>query len=626
MEDERMKNKKGVKILYTLGLTAFLLIQSVSHGAAYANIEQDSLAVSSNIINYIDEEMNQLVENKLAKGITVAIVQDHELVFSKGYGYADEKNGIKVNPEATIFKIGSVSKIFVAMAAMQLQEQGKLDMSAPISQYLEEDFPNFDYPITMENLLTHTAGFEDLYSPLEVALEEDILPLGEYVRKYMPKQVFQPGEVSAYSNYGISLAGYIIERISGMHFYEYAEENIFTPLQMMHTTYLPAPKGELSKAYSPKGEEKADVLEHSYPAGSVSSTAEDMARYMAFLLDESNQTILGSNGKLDMFNKHFAMDKELPGYGYVWKRHEFNDHLFYEHGGGTANFTSQLALYPEQRLGIFMSSNQINSYELAEYSFVVAEMLYGKEQQREEYTGRNARDISGYYIPARSVFKGSDKFVGNLLNLFCGFPKHITGNPTDGFKMDGKRLIAVGEDTYSLEGNPEIVKFIQKGDRLYYTPKNYYTSCVRVPWYEGALWQLFVIMSFIILSLVGFLVAVIRSIVSLIKRRGNYQLLINIPYITVFLLFVLMIVRFIVYMGYMNRVFGDLNCTAGLEDVIAFYRIAASGIAFFGLGGIASTLCLWLKKNNMAIRIFYSVWSTSVILFIIWLVQLNLIS
>lgn len=103
-----------------------------------------------------------------------------------------------------------------------------------------------------------------------------------------------------------------------------------------------------------------------------------MAKCMSFLLDENNQIILGSKGKQAMFDRHFAMDNEFPGYGYVWMRHEINGHTFYEHGGGTANFTSELVLFPEQNLGIFISSNQIGNYELAEYSFNVAEKLYGK--------------------------------------------------------------------------------------------------------------------------------------------------------------------------------------------------------------------------------------------------------
>jgi Beta-lactamase class C and other penicillin binding proteins len=620
-----MKVIRDSRRLFVIISSILIVIFNCFGSTVSAKIQSSGTNGSSQeIAEYIDSEMKQLVGNKSAKGITVSIVQNNKVILGKGYGYADEKAGSRVDPENTVFKIGSVSKIFVALAAMQLKEQGKLDMNTPVSQYLERDFPKFKYPVTMENLLTHTAGFEDLYSPLEVEYEKDILPLKDFIRNYMPNQVFKPGEVSAYSNYGISLAGYVIEKISGMSFYDYTEKYIFEPLQMKHTTYRPTPAGTMSKAYSPVGEEKADVLEHSYPAGSVTSTAEDMGKCMNFLLDDKNQSILGSKEKEDMFDKHFAMDQEWPGYGYVWMRHEINGHVFYEHGGGTANFTSELVLFPEQKLGIFISSNQISNYELAEYSFHVAEMLYGKEQKKAAYTGENTRNISGYYIPARSVFKGSDKFAGSLLNLLSGFPKHITGNPKKGFEMDGEKLVAVGEDRYSLGDASNNIKFIQRGNHLYYSPKQYYTSCIRVPWYEGAQWQLFVILSFMMISLAGFILAAVRAIAG-VRKKAEHPVISNLPYIAVFMIFAAMVIRFICYIDYMDKVFGDVNCTAGLAGLIAFNKAAAWLLSISALGGIISTVFSWLKKRNIIVCVFYSIWSAVMIIFTSWLIQMNLL-
>ena len=192
-----MDIRKNNKVLFALALIVITLLQTLTNCVAFAATNNDNPISDNNIIDYIDTEINKLVDNKLAKGVAVSIVKNNEVALSKGYGYADEKNGIDVEPESTIFKIGSVSKIFVSFAAIQLEEQGSLDLNTPITQYLEVDFPKFKYPITMENLLTHTAGFEDLYSPLEVELEKDIMPLKKFVRDYMPNQVFKPGEVSA---------------------------------------------------------------------------------------------------------------------------------------------------------------------------------------------------------------------------------------------------------------------------------------------------------------------------------------------------------------------------------------------------------------------------------------------
>ena len=606
---------RGITILILI-----IMLFSLSRTVYAETNNNDNSSKDKNIVEYIDTEMNKLVDSKLTKGITASVVKNQKLVLGKGYGYADEKNGIKVDPEKSTFKIGSVSKTFVALAAMQLVEQGKLDMNAPVTKYLGAEFPKFKYPITMENLLTHTAGFEDMYSPLEVESEKELISLKEFVTKYRPNQFFEPGEVSAYSNYGISLSGYVIERISGMSFYDYADEKIFKPLEMNNTTYKLAPKGIMSKAYSPAGVEKADALDHSYPAGSVTSTGQDMAKYIEFLLGGNSQGIIKDESRQKMFAKNFAMDNELSGIGYVWQRHEINGHTFYEHGGGTANFTSILAIYPEQNMGIFISCNQISKFELAEYAFVVAEMLYGKDKEKDAYTGVNSRDISGYYVPARSSFKGADKFVDFLL---YGVPKHITGNSTEGFAIDGNKLMPVGEDAYK-EKNLGYIKFIQKGNNLYYSPKQFYTSYIRVPWYEGTNWQLFVMLFFIAASLIGFIISVVLMISGLLKKNKRL-ILANIPAIAVFVLFISMITRFIFHIDYMNEVFGGMNCTAGLDKVISFYKVEALLIAISGLCGIVATVYMWLNKRNVFIRLFSSIWSIAVVLFISWLVQMNLI-
>ncbi len=616
-----MKLKKISIILCRVTLPVIILSLFFSNFKIQAQTNNNIEIDCKNVVDYIDTEMCKLIDGKLTKGVTVSIVKDKNVVLCKGYGYSDEKNGIRVDTEKSTFKIGSVSEIFVSLAAMQLVEQGKLDMNKPITEYIGTDFPKIKYPVTMGHLLTHTAGFEDIYSPLEVETENEIIPLNQYVRNYMPNQIFKPGEVSAYSNYGIALAGYTIEKISGISFDNYADMKIFKPLKMYNTTYNSTPKGILSKAYGPDGTEKKDVLDNCYPAGSVTSTAQDMAKYMNFLLDENDdQSVIQNKGKHDMFSKHFAMDEEIPGYGYAWQRHEFNGHTFFVHGGGTANFTSAIAIYPEQNLGIFMSCNQISDFELAEYSFGVAEMLYGVDKEKDVFTGENSRDISGYYVPARSVFKGSDKFI----NLFMSSPRHITGNISDGFEIDGKKIEAVGVDAYK-EKDLGYIKFVQKGDNLYFTPKQFYTSYIRVPWYESLEWQLFVVLLFALASLIGFIVSLILIVMSIRNKKGKYEVIKNISIIAVFIAFVSMILRFVYHVDYMDEVFGDINNTAGLGGVISFFKMGAYMIAVSGLCGIASTINFWLRKRHIFIRVFYSIWSIAVVLFILWLVQLNLI-
>lgn len=624
-----MKINEHYKIMLSTILAALIPMLSFAYSIASAgSSEDDGGKKTKEIMKYVDTQMNSLVEENQVKGVVVSIVADEETALSKGYGYADEKNNIKADAVSTIFKIGSVSKTFVALAAMQLAEQGKLDMNSPISRYLEPDFPQFRYPVTMLNLLTHTAGFEEKYSsvdiPLEIETADEMIPLNEFVRGYLPYQAFKPGEVSAYSNYGISLAGYVIERISGKSFYEYTEDRIFKPLKMTNTTFKPVPSGIISKAYGPEGTEKIDVMESSYPSGSVSTTANNMAGYMKFLLNAEDQSILSSTGKMELFKKQFAMSNELPGHGYVWERHEINGHLFYSHSGGTANFNATIAIYPEQKLGIFISCNQSGAFELAEYYFTAAEMLYGKDRQEEAYTGENSRDISGWYIPARSVFKGSDKFADLIMGLLTGYPKKITGNTKDGFAIGANRLIAVGEDAYK-DTHMGYIKFTEKNGNLYYTPKQSYISFIRVPWIYGNTWQIFVVLFFIAVGAIGFAISVIATIAALIRKKGKEAILTNLPLAAVFLLFASMIGRFLYHIDYMTKVFGDLNNTAGLPGVIISFKIIAVLIAVSVLGGLVSTIYIWHKKKGIFRQLFYSVWSLASVLLVTWLIQLNLI-
>lgn len=608
---------KKLKKVTLLILTLILVISSINFAAFAQTNSNDS--GNDNIVNYMDTELDKLIEDKLAVGITASLVKNSDVALCKGYGYADEKNSIKVNPDASTFRIGSVSKTFVALAAMQLVEQGKLDMDKPVTEYLGADFLKLKYPITMKNLLTHTAGFEDRITYDTVRNANEVIPLKDYVKGNIPNQVFKPGEVSAYSNYGFALAGYVIEKISGMSFYDYAEKYIFEPLKMNNTTFKTTPKGTISKTYS-SGDEKTDLESNDYPAGSITSTAQDMAKYMQFLLDKNNGSILSNRSKQEMFQKNFAMDNEFPGKGYAWERHSMNGHIFYTHGGGLGNFTSTIAIYPEENLGIFISSNQTGDFALEEYTYNIAVKLYGEEKAMAAYNGDNTRDISGWYISARSSFKGSDKvfnyFSGNLF-------KHVTGNPQDGFEVNGEKLTPVGNDAYQVKAE-EYIRFIQKGDNLYYAPSQYYTSYVRVPWYEGETWHLNVFFIFLALSLLGFIVSIIRIIIGIKNKKDKCLILGNIPAVVVFAFFITIVIRLVLQINHVTEVYGAY-VSLDLEKVIAFIKVIATLLALSGLCGVFSTVYLWLKKQNVFISIFYSIWSVAIVLFISLLIQMNLI-
>jgi len=188
---------------------------------------------------FLDGIMVAHMESYHIAGATLAVVKDGEVFFAKGYGYADIKEKKPVDPEKALFRPGSVSKLFTWTAVMQLVEQDKLDLKADINIYLKDfKIPDtYPEPITMIHLLTHTPGFEDVINEMGARRPEDLVPLAEFLARKMPARVLPPGKLTSYSNYGTALAGYIVEKISGLPFEDYIDENIFKLLDMQQSTF-----------------------------------------------------------------------------------------------------------------------------------------------------------------------------------------------------------------------------------------------------------------------------------------------------------------------------------------------------------------------------------------------------
>ena len=178
----------------------------------------------------------QLKQSDIA-GATVSVVKDGKLLFAKGYGYADVQNKKPVSAQETLFRPGSISKLFTWTAIMQLYEQGKLDLDRDINDYLDFKIPDaFGKPITLKNVLTHTPGFEEQIKDL-FTTDQTAPNLGQYLKTHIPGRIYPPGTVPAYSNYATAIAGYIVERVSGRPFEQYVAENIMQPLKMTHSTF-----------------------------------------------------------------------------------------------------------------------------------------------------------------------------------------------------------------------------------------------------------------------------------------------------------------------------------------------------------------------------------------------------
>ncbi len=297
-----------------------------------------------------------------------AVVHHGELVYAKGYGYADVDAGASVTAERTLFFIGSDGKLFTWTAVMQLVEQGKLDLHADVNDYLDFTIPvAFDRPITLHHLMTHTAGFEDEYNSLMAASRESLLPLREHLVRYLPERVYPPGAVMAYSNYGTALAGYIVERVAGRPFEAYLTEQLLQPLGMAHSyagnAPPPALAADLSKGYRyQNGAFVASDLEWTaaLPAAPIRTTATDISRFLLAHLNDGcveDACILRPETTDAMHAAHFTHHPQMRGMAYGFMQMTLNGQEILWHLGGSAHFVTMLALIPAQELGIVVSYN-----------------------------------------------------------------------------------------------------------------------------------------------------------------------------------------------------------------------------------------------------------------------------
>ncbi len=317
-------------------------------------------------------------------GVTVSIVKDGQRILSRGYGYDDLEAGRHVDSSRSLFRPGSISKTFTWTAVMQLHEQGKLDLDADIQGYLPNvEIPSaFDKPITLLDLMAHRPGFEEsALGHLIGNRPEAVLPLVEYLNSHQPKQVYPPGEVPAYSNYGTGLAGLIVANVSDMPFEDYIEQKLLLPLGMRHSTFrepwgdqrpgaMPESlKENVSKGYIRMGGEYEhtafEFIGHLGPAGALSTTADDMALWMLAHLgngalvesDGSERRILQTQTAQLMHSRHKTLDSRLPGIAHGFIEANVHGYSSYGHSGGTAHFLSDMIMIPELGLGVFISTN-----------------------------------------------------------------------------------------------------------------------------------------------------------------------------------------------------------------------------------------------------------------------------
>lgn len=365
----RSKSLTGTAIALSLlfGTPAPAVARPAQAQAARVSIDQARLA---GLDEFVDGVMAQQIATREIAGAVVTVVANGKVLFSHGYGYADIDRNIPVDGQRTLFRPGSVSKLFTWTALMQQVELGKVSLDDPIDKYLDFTIPanGRTHPILVRHLLDHTPGFEDL-GGITAESVSDLIPLDTFLKnpKNIPARVREPGVETSYSNYGSAIAGYIVQRVSGEKFADYIDKHIFGPLGMTSATFREPLTGDRA-ANMATGYKLVDgklvakpyeLYSNIMPAGSVSATGPDLARFMLAHLGDGRLGNVRILKPETMRLMRTSLTRNAPSlqplaHGYMVLR-EQGPRLI-GHGGNTADFHSYMVLAPEANFAFFVST------------------------------------------------------------------------------------------------------------------------------------------------------------------------------------------------------------------------------------------------------------------------------
>lgn len=463
--------------------------------------------VKSDVDAWLDGYMPFALRRGDAAGAVVVVVKDGAVVTQRGFGYADVATRRPVDPETTLFRQASVSKLITWTAVMQLVEQGKIDLDRDVNAYLDFRIAPFDgKPVTMRNLMTHTAGFEEVQRGLNSYDPAKIPSLGAALKRQVPHRIFAPGTTPAYSNFGTSLAGYIVERVSGLSYDDYVERHIFAPAGMTRSSFrqpLPAALRPLmaSGYMLGSGEPGKFELSSFTPSGAMTASGADMGRFMIAHLADGG-ALLKPATAAQMHNTILRLIPPLNGMALGFYEQNINGRKALSHAGDSLNFHSQLWIFPEEKVGIYMSMNaagmQNVSGPIRSHLFeAFADRYFPFAQQDGRVDAATARDHARMMV---GTYNKTRRLESSFLKAM-----ELAGQVTVSLDRDGGIVLSVAP---GLDGKPrkwvEIAPFVwreqdgkmrlaakvEKGRvvRFSVDSGSPYIAFDRVPWYLSTAW------------------------------------------------------------------------------------------------------------------------------------------
>ena len=416
-----------------------------------------------------------------------------------GFGVADLATQEKVHPQSTLFHVASLTKAVTAVAVLQLAEEGRVELGADVIRWLDgwQLAPPGGAAVTLHQLLTHTAGFDDRNVGRASRTWSQAPELGALLRRTAPPFAFAPGEVCSYSNWGFTLAGYVVERASGKPFLEYVAERVLAPLGMEHSTLRLPDEGRsgLATGYDwLDGENvpEAPFLDVGGGGSMLVTTAEDYCRFIAALLGEgelNGARILRPESVARLLARQFTHDPRLAGSAYGFFERFQNGHRILEHSGHMPGFVSQVCLLPDDDVGFFFSLNSAGSNVrlgllerlldalLGPPAPVALPELPGSVDARIPGTWRSTVYSRATLEKVMSLFDQFEIGVGGDGRLTLWYDSLRQVAPDAYEPADGRLYLAPGPVVFDLEREPA----------RFYVGRNSYE---RVPWIEALRVQL----------------------------------------------------------------------------------------------------------------------------------------
>jgi len=593
---------------------------------------------------FMDELFARHMDEHHVAGAAVAVVKDGQLFFAKGYGYADLENNIPIDPKRTMFKIGSLTKLFTWTAVMQLAEQGKLDLDADINTYLDFDIPDtYPQPITLKHLMAHTSGFEDIHADLVKLDEADLAPPREWLASHIPARVRPPGDVAAYSNYNAALAGYIVARASGQSYSEYVQEHILDPLGMENTTarFPTPPELRAQESVGYMYEDAYQIFpqlltpEDLFPAGVMRASATDMARFMIMHLQDgfygdaaTEIRILNEATAQQMHGTLFAPHPLILGNAYGFFEFDDNGQHVIGHSGSGEPMESMLLLLPDQNIGIFVAYNSLGAGELNRQHFGFQRAFFDHYypapaiepiQPPADFAERADR-FTGAYKWTMSSYTTLEKFFA-----LTGPTINVTNSG------DGTLLLESPFGDWSIvEESPLYFRFVESlyhvafradddGRIVYlFTDMTPMMAFEKVPWYETLAFNLPLLMVSLLLFLSMFIVTFVRFL------RRRQRVADQKPWRVASAL--------ILWISILNLLFIVGNVIWGEQIVfgIPFAYMVTLGLgvlsALLTVAALIYTVLAWKERYwGVAYRIYYTLAAVAAAAFVWFLNQWNLL-